>query len=511
MTQSPETPHQDPLPMDCLLRHGLERQPFDAVAGDVFLYSDPALDMPLGVLIEHLHNDDNLLVFKGDTGAGKSTQLLRLLSRGAETLDFCAFKARPGTSFSAIDYTIRQFWGEAAGASEEMPLAQLLCSLGEGTRRPVLVIDDAQHIESTVLAELLQLRRDIRTQCDRVPGMLLVGEPRLELQLQQATNSELPGEAHISVLLRPLTREQTEAYLRHRLQVAGANDPDLLSGDLAQAIHQESAGLPLNINAAANRQLQFLGATPGGAASPAPRAQATQPLWQRPWFRPAAGAVVVVLVLLILMRIFSSPGDEALETRELLVLPEPRALVSPEPAQQPPTEAPAPAMPAEVEPESAPETLPQTPAALPEPIRGSLATPEPVDEPAPETAPQAEPQAPVQAPTPAPATPPRTEATGLQDATWLAQQPATHYTIQILGLGELQALRNYARDQSLEGDVAWFRTQRNNQDWFVLVAGNYPDAEAARAAIARLPAEVRRNQPWVRSFGSIQQAMSQAL
>ncbi|MFN2428354.1 MAG: AAA family ATPase, partial [Candidatus Binatia bacterium] len=88
---------------------------------------------------------------------------------------------------------------------EDTPLAQLLCSLGQDTRRPVLVIDDAHHIESTVLAELLQLRRDIRTQCDRVPGMLLVGEPRLELQLQQATNNELPGEAHISVLLRPLT------------------------------------------------------------------------------------------------------------------------------------------------------------------------------------------------------------------------------------------------------------------------------------------------------------------
>jgi DamX protein len=503
--------------MDCLLRHGLERQPFDAVAGDVFLYTDPALDMPLGVLLEHLHNDDNLLVFKGDTGAGKSTQLLRLLSRGAETLDFCAFKARPGTSFAAIDYTIRQFWGEAASAGEDTPLAQLLCTLSQDGKRPVLVIDDAHHIESTVLAELLQLRRDIRAQCDRVPGMLLVGEPRLELQLEQASRGDMPGEAHISVLLRPLTREQTEAYLRHRLQVAGANDPDLLSGALAQAIHQESAGLPLNINAAANRQLQLLGGATGGTGAPTPHAQVTLPPWQQAWFRPAVGGVIIVVALLILMRIFSSPGDEALETRELLVLPEPRALISPEPAQQAPAETPAPAMPAEPEPEAAIEALPQTPAALPEPIRGSLPAPQPAEEPAADTASQADPEPPAQAapePAPAPQAPlatPRTEATGLHDAAWLAQQSASHYTIQILGLSELQALRNYARDQSLEGDVAWFRTQRNNQDWFVLVAGNYPDAEAARAAIARLPAEVRRNQPWVRSFGSIQQAMSQAL
>jgi DamX protein len=112
---------------------------------------------------------------------------------------------------------------------------------------------------------------------------------------------------------------------------------------------------------------------------------------------------------------------------------------------------------------------------------------------------------------PAPATPaPTPRPTGLLDAAWLREQPTGRYTIQVLGLSELQALRNYARDLTLQGDVAWFRTQRNGADWYVLVVGNYPDADAARAAIATLPAEVRRNQPWVRTFGSIQQAMSQA-
>lgn len=515
MTQSAESIHTAPLPMDCLLRHGLEQQPFDAVAGDTFLYTDPALDMPLGVLLDHLHKDDNLLVFKGDLGAGKSTQLLRLLSRSAETLDFCAFKARPGTSFAAIDYTIRQFWGERTDSDEETPLAELLCAIAQGSKRPVLVIDDAHHIESGALAELLKLRRQTHTLCDHAPGILLVGEPRLELLLEQANAGDQPSEAHISVQLRPLTREQTEAYLRHRLQVAGADNPDMLSGEQAQAIHLESGGLPLSINAAANRALLQLGATGTAGAGPMAQTAATPP-WKQRWFVPAVAAVVLVGMVITVINILGSDGDDALETRELLVLPEPRPLVTPPPPPalpEPPIEEPAPM--AEPEPESVPppvaEATPEAPASAP--LQPAPQTP-PSSPPAAPAPPPAAPAPAVPAPAvpaPAPVAPaPAPRPTGLLDATWLREQPAGRYTIQVLGLSELQALRNYARDQALQGDVAWFRTQRNGADWYVLVVGSYPDADAARAAIATLPAEVRRNQPWVRTFGSIQQAMSQA-
>ncbi len=115
---------------------------------------------------------------------------------------------------------------------------------------------------------------------------------------------------------------------------------------------------------------------------------------------------------------------------------------------------------------------------------------------------------------------PPTGASGLQrpaeiraapqsrDVAWIQDQPRNAFTIQILGLGHERGVRDFLRQEALEGDVAWFQTERNGSDWFVAIFGSYPNAEAARAAIGGLPAGVRRNQPWIRSFGSVQDAIA---
>jgi DamX protein len=95
----------------------------------------------------------------------------------------------------------------------------------------------------------------------------------------------------------------------------------------------------------------------------------------------------------------------------------------------------------------------------------------------------------------------------LRDPTWLQDRAADRFTIQIIAGGDLEALRRYAGRLSLDTEIAWFRTRRNDQDWYALVVGDYPDLAGARAAVNRLPASVRRNQPWIRTFGSVQETM----
>lgn len=533
MTQSVLDLSNEPLTTDCLLRHGLERQPFDAIAGDTFLYTDPTLDMVVGVLLEHLRNDDSLLLLKGETGAGKSTQLLRLLSRGAESFEFCAFKARAGTNFAAVEHTIRQYWKRAAEDDELLPLDELVCRIAQGGRRPVIVVDDAHHLNSAILAQLSRLRREVRRRCDVTPGLLLVGEPYLEINLEQTVDDDTPAEPHISVQLRPLTREQTEAYLRRRLQAAGAADPDLLCGEAAAAIHQASGGLPLQINAAANRRLESQAPVAADSATTERRSEYPRPVQtlRDRWLVPATVVILGVVALAILVRIVASP-DKPPETRELLVLPEPRPLSAPATAEAPP-EAPrsgpeirfdTPADPADPPHPSltAPDTAPQaesgadTPADSPAPAALAEAVPESSPQAAPEASPEAEPVPTPEAQpreTPAPVTEAARDtgdSAALRDTVWLREQPAGHYTIQILALSDLQSLRRYGREQGIDMELAWFRTVRDGRDWYVLVAGHYADAEAARAAIAGLPEAVRENKPWVRSFGSIQEAMASA-
>jgi DamX protein len=615
MTPSSRPSENDaPLGVEVLRRHGLRGQPFAAKATEGFVYSDPALDMPVGVLLQRLQTDNKPLLLLGEHGAGKSTQLLQLLSRGTGSLLFCGFKGRPGAPFPSIEYAIRQQWSNAADAAENTPLAGLLLSLCRGARRPVLVIDDAHVLAPEVLAAVLRLRREVNRHCSSALGILLAGEPGLEDLLAQCVDADTPAEKHIGVRLRPLTQAQTEAYLRQRLLAAGAHDPSLLSGAIAAAIHQESGGRPMDINLVANRYLQTMGTEPASMQQgPGHRAPgSTRTGWQQRWTLPAAGGAVAILATLVVAGVLYLPEDEAQRPGNAVALQPSGTAVLREAPTEPPA-LPTPGRPFAAEPPAAQSTIRESiapattlptpgpiessdaprdpgPADLPdpvgeaaiggvtfpgpapipqlaeipatdpeparEPIEAPAAEPEPAreiaeaspSEPEPDISvlspaeptpvpssedaptPQADPQVtepPAQepdtvqtqptdgaqtpvSPSAAPATTqpqPAPARRDLRDPTWLQDRAADRFTIQIIAGGDLEALRRYAGRLSLDTETAWFRTRRNDQDWYALVVGDYPDLAGARAAVNRLPASVRRNQPWIRTFGSVQETM----
>lgn len=92
---------------------------------------------------------------------------------------------------------------------------------------------------------------------------------------------------------------------------------------------------------------------------------------------------------------------------------------------------------------------------------------------------------------------------GVQQADWLLERPASHFTLQLLAVRNPDSLRGFLRDHAIPEPVAVFRARLKGHDWYVLVQGDYPSMSAARAAVAELPAGVRKSKPWPRSFVSI--------
>ncbi|MBK1691988.1 AAA family ATPase [Ectothiorhodospira mobilis] len=532
----------DTLSADCLECLGLRQPPFAPAAGEDFLYSDPGIDMPVNTVLRHLEKDQNVVLLKGEKGAGKSTQLLRVLARGRDELDFCAFKARAGISLAAIEYTVRQYWKDAAPEGQANdPLDRFLGGLVEARMRPVLAIDDAQLLDTEVLKELIQVRRRVYEATGQRFGLLLVGEPEVDERMQSVDDALDVPEAQVSVQVRAFTPEQTTAYLRHRLEAAGLEGPSPLDQEALQEIHQESGGLPGRINAVATERLRQHCQGDAGAGN---GAGSGTPFWRQRWFGPALAGVLLVAALVITLSLLGGGEDE--EPRRLpvqsqpLVLPDQPRRAEPEPAettapqrQLPGTpspggtsgETPSPSPQERPEPrESAPVPEPEAPATdteaepapeaeAPEPE----ATPEPEPEPTPEpeATPEPEPE-PETAPEPEPAPTSGDEAQPgagaqdgmrLHDAAWIRQRERSRYTIQIVLSSSEERIRAYAQETNLPGDVAWYHTRRDGKDFYALIFGNYPGAEAARSAIPALPAEVRRNQPFIRSFGSVQDAM----
>jgi DamX protein len=199
--------------------------------------------------------------------------------------------------------------------------------------------------------------------------------------------------------------------------------------------------------------------------------------------------------------------------------PEPATADDPEPPPEPAT-ASIPEPPPEPATASIPEP-PPTSAIAPRTESEPMATvssepetrlePEPVVPAEPEPTPSSVPiDAAALAPIPQPLPPENLLTDGLLDERWLQRQNPNHFTIQISASNDRQALRQYADSLNLNTELAWFRSLRNGQDWYSLVVGQYPSSANAQMAIANLPARVRRNQPWIRNFGSIQRDIDNA-
>lgn len=123
----------------------------------------------------------------------------------------------------------------------------------------------------------------------------------------------------------------------------------------------------------------------------------------------------------------------------------------------------------------------------------------------------------VVAPAPAPAKPavaavskPAPELSGLSGFEQeLLSYAANSFTIQILGSHSEANVQKFVAGKSVSEKHGYYETRHQNKPWFVVVAGNYSDRAAANAVIARLPAELRNMQPWIRTVGDIQRDIRQ--
>jgi DamX protein len=111
---------------------------------------------------------------------------------------------------------------------------------------------------------------------------------------------------------------------------------------------------------------------------------------------------------------------------------------------------------------------------------------------------------PAHPPVPAPDTAQSEPSTESQESlAWLTEQPAEFYLIQLIGSGDRAKMESYKESLALPHTLTLHKTVRNGQDWYLLFYGPFPDYESALDARAELPADLRKNQPWIRQIGSI--------
>jgi general secretion pathway protein A len=228
----------------------LAEQPFGVTPDSRFLYLGPKHREALASLLYGTESNRGFLALIAKPGMGKTSLLYHYLS-------YLRDKARTAFVFRTdcdsrefIRHLLIDLGIDVAGM--DLPamhdcLNRLLTEEMRAGRRFVLVIDEAQNLDEKVL-ESIRLLSNFETPWTKLMQIVLAGQPQLADRLASHSMAQLRQRVSMVIRIEPFTAQEVNAYIDHRLWVAGCEKPSFLTVGARKLIADHSEGIPRNIN-----------------------------------------------------------------------------------------------------------------------------------------------------------------------------------------------------------------------------------------------------------------------
>lgn len=232
----------------------LTRNPFDLTPDPTCFVPTERHNETLAALYYGVRRHKGLVAVTGEVGTGKTLLLrclLRLLEESRDISYAYLFNNRL-SSTEFLQYMMLDFGLPAAGKNKcEMlfDLSQFLVSRSSRQMTTVLIVDEA-HALSEELLEEVRLLSNLETYDDKLLQIVLVGQPELDEKLDSRGLRQLKQRIALRTHLMPLSFEETQRYIEHRLEVAGAetNAASIFTPKAVSLVYRYSRGYPRLIN-----------------------------------------------------------------------------------------------------------------------------------------------------------------------------------------------------------------------------------------------------------------------
>ena len=238
---------------------GLSEKPFAITPDPRYLYLSERHAEALAHLLYGINESGGFIQLTGEVGTGKTTVVRTLLSRVPHHADVAVIL---NPRISAVEFlqTICEELGLEIPESNHNSVKQMIDALNrrlldahaEG-RRIIVLVDEAQNLPIDVL-EQVRLLTNLETPTQKLLQIILIGQPELRELLDRTELRQLAQRITGRYHLKPLSREETKGYVRHRLRVAGAQE-EIFTSHALNEVHRLSAGIPRVINVACDRAL----------------------------------------------------------------------------------------------------------------------------------------------------------------------------------------------------------------------------------------------------------------
>ena len=237
--------------MNYLDYYELAQEPFSNAPVSRFYFNSPQHSQALVRLTHICAGMKGLGILVGDIGAGKTTLARRLLDSLPESEYEAALLViiHSGVTASWLLKRIALQLGVDAPSEDKLTLLgqlyQRLVKIYESGKKAVVLIDEAQMLATRELMEEFRGLLNLEVPERKLLSLIFFGLPEIEQNLK--LDAPLAQRVAIKFRLDHLAGESTEAYIKHRLRLAGAARMPF-TPVAVKAVHRFSSGTPRVIN-----------------------------------------------------------------------------------------------------------------------------------------------------------------------------------------------------------------------------------------------------------------------
>lgn len=236
--------------------YGLRANPFQLKPDPQFFFNSKGHKRAMAYLEYGVSRGEGFVVITGEVGAGKTTIMRSLFQkleanrvRAAQIINTCV------NAEDVLRTVLSAFSLPFEGANKITMLNRLELFLRQCEQkgwRALLVVDEAQNLSPQAIEELRMLS-NFQSDSRHLLQIFLLGQPELRRTLLSPEMEQLRQRVLATYHLGPLDRDETQAYILHRLKMVNwSNDPQLTE-DAFSAIYEFTAGIPRKINTLCDR------------------------------------------------------------------------------------------------------------------------------------------------------------------------------------------------------------------------------------------------------------------
>ncbi len=233
-------------------------KPFTIAPNPQYLFLSPRHKEALAHMLYAMRGEGGIMVLTGEVGTGKTTLCRHMLAEVPENTDV-AYIINPRQSATEMLASIcDELHIDCADTSSIKALTdalnQYLLDNHARGKHTVLIIDEAQQLDITVL-EQLRLLTNLETNDKKLLQIMLLGQPELADVLKRKDLRQFAQRITARYHLTPLTQDEVADYVAHRLQIAGCDKQTLFPKPVLRLLYAYSGGIPRLINLLADRAL----------------------------------------------------------------------------------------------------------------------------------------------------------------------------------------------------------------------------------------------------------------